>query len=319
MGKTSPGEPSGSVPPGSASPPAPGPLPPAVRCQQRITSGLGRAPRALPGEASLRLEDCGADSSRSWKAASFQAPRLLPASPPPRVTPLGTGWPWPVALSEEVSPFFFFKATPLAEPCLHPCDPLPQLLPRLAAVPCAARLFKQPIFGQKQPKHPQRSPSSQDLSLQRGSAPPQGNCPPAGAALRMEGTHGTNPWSRTHRHLQGMLERAAKTHSPWQKWDRAVPPSPPRSITPSVRPRHGKSPEALADPCQQRSHGWMDKCVPRAGEALHSPGPGPPLMSHPVACLGVSPCHAPSVHIPQQWGSPANLGPLQQPTAQHSG
>lgn len=121
MGKTSPGEPSGSVPPGSASPPALGPLPPAVRCQQRITSGLGRAPRALPGEASLRLEDCGADSSRSWKAASFQAPRLLPASPPPRVTPLGTGWPWPVALSEEVSPFFFLKPLLWPSPaCIHP-------------------------------------------------------------------------------------------------------------------------------------------------------------------------------------------------------
>lgn len=210
--------------------------------------------------------------------------------------------------------FFFFFLKPLlwlSPACIHPIlSPSLQLLPRLAAVPCATRLFKQPIFGQKQPEHPQRSPSSQDLSLQRGSAPPHGSFPPAGAALRTEGTRGMNPWSRTHRHLQGMLKRAAKTHSPWQKWDRAVPP---RSISPRVRSHHRKSPEALADPCQQRSHGWMDKCVPRAGEALHSPGPGPPLMSHPAACLGVSPHHAPSVYIPQQWGSPANLGPLHSP------
>lgn len=218
--------------------------------------------------------------------------------------------------------FFLKPLLSLSPACIHPIlSPSLRLLPRLAAVPCATRLFKQPNFGQKQPEHPQRSPSSQDLSQERGSAPLQGNCPPAGAALRTEGTHGANPWSQTHRHLRGMLKWAAKTRAPRQKWDRAVPPSPPRSIRPSVRPCHGKSPEALADPCRQRSHGWMDKCVPWAGEALHSPGhavPGPPLVSQPTACLGVSPCHAPSVYIPPQPGSPAKLGPPRPPTAQHS-
>lgn len=60
------------------------------------------------------------------------------------------------------------------------------------------------------------------------------------------------PWSQTRSRLQGMLERPSKTYAPHQKWDRALPATPPRAITPrggslplqpasSIWPCHGKS------------------------------------------------------------------------------
>lgn len=61
------------------------------------------------------------------------------------------------------------------------------------------------------------------------------------------------PWSQTRSRLQGMLERPSKTYAPHQKWDRALPATPPRAIT----PRGGSPPLQPASsiwPCHGKSH-----------------------------------------------------------------
>lgn len=53
------------------------------------------------------------------------------------------------------------------------------------------------------------------------------------------GSHvGLYPRSQTHSCVQGMLKEPSKTYAPRQKWDRTLPPTPPRGMA----PRGGSSP-----------------------------------------------------------------------------
>lgn len=141
-----------------------------------------------------------------------------------------------------------------------------------------------------------------------------GDVTPSGAAPRMEETHGnTRGTSPMEPDLQLPAGDAQKHMYPTKSVGQGFAPHPTEGhcsqgcslpLQPvSIWPCCAKSLKALAELCREKSHGWMEQCTPRAGEALHVP-----RLAMPVSPL--LPCSLPwgltlqtsGTHIPLQRG-----------------